>query len=262
MNLNDAIQTGLKKVTAEFTRAKMQAYRQREDRVSQWQIDRWQKQDEERQLKAAAYKVIPAAYALVSDNGQLPAKVRQIFYQVRPRVQELCGGRTWKDSETFTQGVFNDYVRDHPRETADWDVVYDARGHLSEPHLKRQIGIGTLEVRGYVNSWAASSDFSLAVHIDDTVQTRGPKNRYQFALFVEKEGFDSLLERAKIAEKYDLAIFSSKGESTVAHRKLADELSVAGVTILVAHISMLPDSSSIIGSGTTMSAISFGIRRM
>jgi len=235
MNLNDAIQASLITVTRDFTRAKMQAYRQREDRVSQWQIDRWQKQYEERQLKAAAYKVIPAAYALVSDNGQLPAKVRQIFYQVRPRVQELCGGRTWKDSETFTQGVFNDYVRDHPRETADWDVVYDARGHLSEPHLKRQIGIGTLEVRGYVNSWAASSDFSLALHIDDTVQTCGPKNRYQFALFVEKEGFDSLLERAKIAEKYDLAIFSSKGESTVAHRKLADELSVAGVTILVAH---------------------------
>ena len=47
MNLNTAIQSSLKKVTAEFTRAKMQAYRQREDRVSQWQIDRWEKQDEE-----------------------------------------------------------------------------------------------------------------------------------------------------------------------------------------------------------------------
>ena len=63
----------------------------------------------------------------------------------------------------------------------------------------------------------------------------GPANRYQFALFIEKEGFDSLLERAKISERFDLAIFSSKGQSNVATRKLVDELSALGVTILVAH---------------------------
>jgi hypothetical protein len=235
MNLNTAIQSSLKKVTAEFTRAKMQAYRQREDRVSQWQIDRWEKQDEERQLKAAAYKVIPQAYAAASDNGQLPAKVRQIYYQVRPLVMELTGGKTWKNSDTFTQGVFFDYVRDHPRETQDWDVVFDARGHLTEPHVRRRIGIGTLEVRSYVSSWEETCNLDFAIDIDDTVPTSGPTNRYQFALFIEKEGFDSLLERAKISERYDLAIFSSKGQSNIATRKLVDELSALGVTILVAH---------------------------
>src|SRR4029077_14049022 len=152
MNLTQAIATSLKKVTGEFTRAKMQAYRQKQDRVSQWQIDHWEKQREERQLKAAAYQVIRQAYRAASNNGQLPAKVRQIYYAVRPLVIEMCG-KSWKDSRTFTQGVFNDYLRDHPEETADWDVVYDARGHLTEPHVKTQIGIGTLEVRSYVNSW-------------------------------------------------------------------------------------------------------------
>lgn len=235
MNLNDAIQTGLKTVTAEFTRAKMQAYRQKQDRVSQWQIDRWEKKDEERQLKAAAYKVIPQAYMAASDNGRLPAKVRQIYYQVRPLVMDLTGGKTWKNSDTFTQGVFFEYVRDHPRETQDWDVVFDARGHLTEPHVKRRIGIGTLEVRGYVNSWKETCEFNSAIAIDDIVPTIGPTNRYQFALFIEKEGFDSLLERAKISERFDLAIFSSKGQSNVATRKLVDELSALGVTILVAH---------------------------
>jgi hypothetical protein len=235
MNLNDAIQTGLKKVTAEFTREKLRALRAHEDRVSQWQIDRWEKQDEERQLKAAAYKVIPQAYMAASANGQLPAKVRQIYYQVRPLVMQLTGGKTWKNSDTFTQGVFSDYVRDHPRETQDWDVVFDARGHLTEPHVKRRIGIGTLEVRGYVNSWKEPCEFNCAIAIDDIVPTSGPANRYQFALFIEKEGFDSLLERAKISERFDLAIFSSKGQSNVATRKLVDELSALGVTILVAH---------------------------
>ena len=235
MNLNTAIQTSLKKVTAEFTREKLRALRAHEDRVSQWQIDRWEKQDEERQLKAAAYKVIRQAYMAASANGQLPAKVRQIYYQVRPLVMELTGGKTWKNSDTFTQGVFSDYVRDHPRETQDWDVVFDARGHLTEPHVKRRIGIGTLEVRGYVNSWKETCEFNSAIAIDDIVPTSGPANRYQFALFIEKEGFDSLLERAKISERFDLAIFSSKGQSNVATRKLVDELSALGVTILVAH---------------------------
>jgi hypothetical protein len=234
MNLNTAIQSSLKKVTAEFTRAKMQAYRQREDRVSQWQIDRWEKQDEERQLKAAAYKVIPQAYAAASDNGQLPAKVRQVYYQVRPLVMELTG-KTWKNSDTFTQGVFFDYLRDHPRETLNWDVVFDARGHLTEPHVKGRIGIGTLEVRGYVSSWKKTCNFDFEIDIDDAVPTSGPANRYQFALFIEKEGFDSLLERAKISERFDLAIFSSKGQSNVATRRLVDELSGAGVTILILH---------------------------
>jgi hypothetical protein len=235
MNLNDALQTSLKKVTAEFTRAKMQAYRRREDRVSQWQLDRWEHQDEQKQLKAAAYKVIPQAYMAASDNGQLPTKVRQIYYQVRPLVMELCDGRIWKNSDSFTQGVFSDYVRTHPSETLEWDVVYDARGHLTEPHVKRRIGIGTLEVRGYVNSWEKACNFGFSIDIDDVVATHGPANRYQFALFIEKEGFDSLLERARISERYDLAIFSSKGQSNVATRKLVDELSAKGVTILVLH---------------------------
>jgi hypothetical protein len=105
---------------------------------------------------------------------------------------------------------------------------------LTEPHVKTQIGIGTLEVRSYVNSWREPA-FDCAVHIDDIVQTKGPINRYQFALFIEKEGFDALLERARISERYDLAIFSSKGETVTATRRLVDELSALGVTILVAH---------------------------
>ena len=31
-----------------------------------------------------------------------------------------------------------------------WDVVYDARGHFNEPHAGHGFGIGTLEVRGYL----------------------------------------------------------------------------------------------------------------
>jgi hypothetical protein len=52
-------------------------------------------------------------------------------------------------------------------------------------------------------------------------------------LFIEKQGFDSLLEHAEIARRYDLAIMSTKGMSVTAARQLVERLSEEGVTILV-----------------------------
>jgi hypothetical protein len=64
------------------------------------------------------------------------------------------------------------------------------------------------------------------------VGTHGPANRYQYALFIEKEGFDALLKMATIAERYDLAIMSTKGMSVTAARHLVEKLSDQNVTIL------------------------------
>jgi DNA topoisomerase VI subunit A len=233
VTLKQAIGEGLKKASNEFTRAKRAAYRKhKEGRVSQWQLDRLEKEDEKLELKAAAYKVIEQCYNLVSDNGKLPANKRQIYYKVRPLVLEATG-KEWKDSQSFTQGVLRDFMADNPELTANWDIVADARGHFTEPHVLSQIGIGTLEVRSYVKSWVSKPD--LAIQIDAGYPTFGPHNRFKFALFIEKEGFDSILERSNIAQRYDLAIFSSKGQTNVATRQLAEILSEHGVTILVAH---------------------------
>ena len=177
------------------------------------------------------FGVVQPCYLKVSDNGNLPANKRQIYYAVRPLVLEATG-KTWKNSETFTQDVLPAFCRDYPHLTSGWDIVADARGHFAEPHVNRRIGIGTLEVRSYLDSFGEPA---MGIEIDDTVPTTGPANRYKFALFIEKEGFDSLLDRSRIAERYDLAIFSSKGQTNVATRKLTDELSAEGVTILVLH---------------------------
>jgi hypothetical protein len=95
--LGEMIQGGLSKVTRDFTRAKMQAHGRQEKRISQWQIDRWANQDTEKQLKAAAYEVLPQAYNLVSDNGRFPANKRQIFYAVP--IGDGCDW--WQDLEKF-----------------------------------------------------------------------------------------------------------------------------------------------------------------
>ena len=67
------------------------------------------------------------------------------------------------------------------------------------------------------------------------MDTQGPANRYGFVLFIEKEGFDALFERAEIGKRYDIAIMSNKGMSVTASRQLVEDLTGQGVTTLVVH---------------------------
>jgi hypothetical protein len=67
--------------------------------------------------------------------------------------------------------------------------------------------------------------------------TCGPTNRFSAILFIEKEGFNPLFEKVKLAERYDLAIMSSKGQSVVAARRAVDEICYVGadVPLLILH---------------------------
>jgi hypothetical protein len=56
--------------------------------------------------------------------------------------------------------------------------------------------------------------------------TGGPQNRYGALLFVEKEGFNELFTRVRLAERYDVAIASSKGMGTTSVRQLFEKLSL------------------------------------
>ena len=56
------------------------------------------------------------------------------------------------------------------------------------------------------------------------MKTRGPEGRYGAILFIEKEGFMPLFEAVTLAERYDIAIMSTKGMSNTASRELIDML--------------------------------------
>ena len=57
-----------------------------------------------------------------------------------------------RSNSAFTQSLLIDYMNDHPDECAEWDVVFSDRGHFTEPHTGRVIGLGTLAVRDYVGA--------------------------------------------------------------------------------------------------------------
>lgn len=186
-------------------------------------------------LKEASYQVMEEAYLKASAGGRLPANARQVMYAARPLVLELTGN-CWKDSAYFTQQLLPDFVEEHPALAEQWDIVFDARGHLEEPHTGKRIDLGTIDVREYHEAW--EEDFAEDVEafsFDYACPTVGPDHRYAAVLFVEKEGFNPLLKAARIAEKYDLAIMSTKGMSTTAARQLVERLTEKGVKILVLH---------------------------
>jgi hypothetical protein len=230
-----ALREAIKKVTKRWTALKVKMQRDKDHQALQEEKAR--RAQRGMKVKEAAWQVMEAAYMKASRDGALPANSRQIMYAARPEIIALTGNPTpWKHSSYFTQKLLPDFVDQHPDLCAEWDVVFDARGHFREPHTGLGIGLGTVEVRQYRAQWQRR----LAPRLEDLeiphqIHTAGPAQRYTYALFVEKEGFDALLEQVRLAERYDLALMSTKGMTTTAARRLVEWLSEAGVTVLVLH---------------------------
>jgi hypothetical protein len=155
------------------------------------------------------------------------------MYAARPRILSLTG-KTSFDDQYFTQTLLPDYQRERSDETANWDVVYDDRGHFSEPHTERRIGLGTIAVRDYLGRCGAPEILGATI-ASARVSTFGPQGRYRSALFIEKEGFLAILEAARLAERFDVALMSTKGMSVTASRQLIDALAAMGVRVYVLH---------------------------
>ena len=169
-------------------------------------------------FKDAAAQIMETAYLKASGDGQYPANARQIMYAARGHIQKITGKQL--EPNYFTQTLLPDYLQETGVE---WDVAYDARGHFAEPHDGHSFGVGTLQVRNYL---AELHDPKLvdAELGQAEVETCGPNGNFGAILFIEKEGFDPILKAARIAEKFDLAIMSTKGMSVTAARALADEM--------------------------------------
>lgn len=181
-------------------------------------------------FRSAASEVMEQAYMAASANGTLPASARQVMYQARPFIQEKMGGQQLND-QYFCQQLLPDYMVEHG---VDWDITYDDRGHLIEPHTAHSIGLGTISVRNYLAE-NGSPKLKEPGFAAGSVDTHGPNGCFGAVLFIEKEGFLPLLEAVHIPERYDLAIMSTKGMASTAARTLIDNLCQRQVPLLVLH---------------------------
>jgi hypothetical protein len=159
-------------------------------------------------LKDAVFKVMKEAASKASANFTLPFSVRQLYYQVRPLIQEY----THRELQYayFTPPLVTEYEDDYGKLPG---LIYEARGHLVEPHQDVEIPLGTLEVAGYeIPDW-----------------------EYNKILYIEKEGFRQIFDAVKLGQRYDMAFMTAKGFATRAAKELLDHASDKDITILVAH---------------------------
>jgi hypothetical protein len=188
-------------------------------------------------LREAAWRVMQEAFMQASANNTLPANARQIMYAARPRIAQLADRDIGTGFDKyFTQTLLPGYIA-QTRPAWASKVVFDARGHFAEPHGSTEIGLGTLEVRDYVAGIRGHRVNGFAPDVrEGRYPTRGPRNRFGAILFLEKEGFGPLLEAARLAERHDLAVMSTKGMSVTASRELVEELCAThDIPLLVLH---------------------------
>jgi hypothetical protein len=183
-------------------------------------------------IRDVAYEVMESGYMKASSNDKYPANARQIYYAVRPEIL-MRVDKDKLNSQYFTQTILKDYMEEY---NPAWDVVWDARGHISEPHTNKVIGLGGLEVRDYIDRFTSKSVDTIPLYKPEILlPTTGPIHRFSNILFIEKEGFNPLLEAAEISERFDIAITSSKGMPVAALCDLLSKMEELKVTAYCLH---------------------------
>lgn len=159
-------------------------------------------------LKEAVFAVLPEAIAKASGDGKYPVSARTLYYQVRPLIQAHTTREL--DYNYFAQTLLTEYQQRHgPIEV----LYYEPRGELHEPHTGRSFPVGTRQVEAYAL----------------------PPFVYDKILYVEKKGLWPVLEEARLAERYDLAVIVGEGYATTSARRLLEEAAQRAMTLLVLH---------------------------
>jgi len=178
-----------------------------------------------------AHDILPDAYAHASGGGKYWVKKRQLYYAARKRFQAETGRDI--TAEYFSQKLLRKYLNTNPQ-ARDWKIAADARGHLLIPNAAHEISIpiGTLEIDAHLRDAAQEHHHGdVSPQISCEWPSVAARERYQAVLYIEKEGFGPLLQEARLAGRYDLAILSGKGQSTEAARRFVDETCGVGRSV-------------------------------
>ena len=148
---------------------------------------------------------LAAAINEVSEGGKYRFNERNLFYRLRPIVQEEL-------DQELKIGNFKSIIDDYENEHGEIRLMYrDPRGSLVHPHHDEVISLGTLMVEKYER----------------------PAWLFNKLLYIEKEGAHDSLKQDGWLEKHDCAVMSTKGFSTRAARDLIDKLAAHGEPIKV-----------------------------
>lgn len=230
INPNDILAV-TKSVTSEWTKQRKAEIRGIRSRISRRYV-----YSPRVSFTDVADEILPGAYEHVS-GGRYSVGKRQLYYASREPFRLRTGREI--DWNYFADTLLVQYMNRNEK-TRSWKVTADPRGTLTIPNVghDKRIPCGTLQIEAHLREAARTFD---PLNIDAQLRIQWPSlvegHRYQGVLYIEKEGFEPLLQEAEIAEKYDLAILSCKGQSVVAARHFVDMVCRVngGVPLFVVH---------------------------
>jgi len=188
---------------------------------------------------SVAHRIFPEAYKHASGNGTLPVSKRQMYYASRDLFHKATGRAM--DKQATCDSLLLRFMNAHPAMTASWKITADPRGTLLIPNTwqETRIPCGTLDIDGHlheINTERLCNTERLPT-VPKQWPSIAPGQRYRAVLYIEKEGFEPLLRQARIAERFEIAVMSCKGQSVVAARKFVDHVCRVngGVPLFVVH---------------------------
>lgn len=183
-----------------------------------------------------AARILPEAYRLASGNGSLPAAKRQIYYAAREAFRKATGREI---TQQRCNMLLLQYMNTHPEQTASWRVTADPRGTLLIPNTdsETRIPCGTLDIDRHLDAMHDEGELGTMLTVPWQWPTLSAGQRFRAVLYIEKEGFEPLLRQTRIAERFEIAVLSCKGQSVVAARKYVDQVCQvnSGVPLFVVH---------------------------
>lgn len=184
-----------------------------------------------------AHQILPAAYLHASGNGRYTVNKRNLFYASRQKFLNLTGRAI--QYPYFANTLLVKYLNQHP-EASTWKITADPRGTLIIPNASHVVSIpcGTIQIENHLVAAGKPIDpWKLGPGMPIEWSSLAAGQRYQGVLYIEKEGFGPMLKEAQIAEHYDLAVISCKGQSVTAARRYVDEVCrvLGGVPLFAVH---------------------------
>jgi len=159
-------------------------------------------------IKDIVFEVLPQAIT----NAGANFSARDLYYATRALAYNHG---EWEDDKRleykyFSQTLLTEYQEENGFIGGLWR---DARGNLHEPHTGNSVALGTREIAAY----------------------QFPEYTFDKILYVEKEGELPKMQAAKLAERYDMAICSGKGQPTEAVRELFSRAEGGDFQLFVFH---------------------------
>lgn len=222
-----------KSVTKEWTKQRKAEERGRRSRSSRIHMysDRINFTD-------VADQILPKAYQHASGDGQYSVAKRQLYYACREDFRKATGREL--EYGYFANTLLTQYLNRHEDETYNWKITADPRGTLIISNAGHDVRIpcGTIQIAEHLLEANLPVDpFNVVEQLQTQWPSLAPNQRYQGVLYIEKEGFGPVLQEARMAERFDLAILSCKGQSVVAARRFVDQVCAEGegVPLFVVH---------------------------